>query len=67
MGKVCMVREQDLPMPSLPLPQGLPLELMQSQEEAGSCQLEKGKGLAMPSLVAWSRGAVPSGSAYLYR
>lgn len=45
MGKVCMVREQDLPTPSLPLPQGLPLVLMQPQEEAGFCQLEKEKGL----------------------
>lgn len=47
-----MIREQDPPRPPFPLPQGLPLVLMQPQEEAGSCQQEKGKGLGH----AWSCG-----------
>lgn len=46
------IREQNLPIPSFPLPQGLPSVLMQPQEEAGSCQQEKGKGLGH----AWSCG-----------
>lgn len=62
-----MIREQNILRPFFPLPQGLPLVLMQPQRRLDPASRRKGRAWAMPGLVAQSRGAVPSGSAYLYR